>query len=1137
MKFKKLKLNGFKSFVEPIDLEIQDGLTGIVGPNGCGKSNVVEAIKWVMGESSAKQMRGDDMDDVIFGGSSNRPARDASEVSIVLDNTEVKSLTQFNEYDELEVNRRIERGKGSSWTINSNSVRAKDVNLLFADNSSGARSSGIVSQGQVANLINAKPDARRTLLEEAANITGLHQRRHEAELRLNAAETNLERLGDIVITMEEQKKSLSKQARQASRYKSIGDRLRKAESILLLKKYLEKEESLKSFDELFNDTSSNYNELTKKLHSAEENRIKSNSNLPALRKKETESFAKLQNLKINLSSIDNELIQISDNQNKAKTSLNNISENIKRENSLSKEAKQVLNKLDEESKTLSLELNSQETNYKKDTENLNSIRDELEKIENQQAEINSVINTNKYKFESLSNEKITLSKNAEELSKESTEYNIETNDQKINQLKEEISFNEKNIISCQKNIDKNKISISKASADQNKYKEIFEISLNYFRDIEAEYNALTKLLNINKTEKNSKLSEKIKVKDGFENSVSHVLGESLEGSLVEGDKPYWVKLQKKNNLSPPEKTEPLGNFIKKSSFAKLSLSSVGIAKTEEDAKEMQSQLLPGQAITTSKGGLWRWDGFIIPVGSNSSVSEFLRQNNRLRTLKKEINSYSEKLNSDEDNYKSYSKKYEDLKILTDEESSKLFDLKQNKASLEFKLNETVLEHKNNIEKRELKTFEIKKIEKRIFEIDSEIKKFSKDKNLEQKLNSISKVSNKLREELSDKISNQAKLEQNKVFKISRIKDIKQEIIGWEKRIKDSNNQFVELKAKENEIKNYLNELSNKPSKLEKEKNNLLSEIDLQEVECKKISDELIVSERKFNEIDSECKNIEIELRTANEKRIKAESEKNIIESELDLINQQILSKFNCAPYDLKENKDIKVEDTKLTHEELENRQNRLIRERDEMGPVNLRAEIEMKELEQQISNILLESEDLQNAIDKLRLSIKTLNREGKERILVSFEKVQVQFQKIFKQLFSGGEAKLEFTDPSDPLNSGLEIMAKPPGKKLQTLSLLSGGEKALTAISLLFAVFLTNPSPLCVLDEVDAPLDDTNVARFCDLLDEIKDATNTRFMIITHHRLTMARMDRLYGVTMSENGVSQLVSVNLEKAIKLKETA
>ena len=249
MKFKKLKLNSFKSFVEPVDFEIKEGLTGVVGPNGCGKSNIVEAIKWVMGESSAKQMRGDDMDDVIFGGSSNRPQRDISEVTIVLDNTEMKSLTQFNEYDELEVKRRIERGKGSSWTINSNSVRAKDVNLLFADNSTGARTSGIVSQGQIANLINAKPETRRSLLEEAANITGLHHRRHEAELRLSAAENNLERLDDVIITMDEQKKSLSKQARQATRYRSVGDRLRKAEAILLLKKVTDKEKNLTELNE------------------------------------------------------------------------------------------------------------------------------------------------------------------------------------------------------------------------------------------------------------------------------------------------------------------------------------------------------------------------------------------------------------------------------------------------------------------------------------------------------------------------------------------------------------------------------------------------------------------------------------------------------------------------------------------------------------------------------------------------------------------------------------------------------------------------------------------------------------------------------------------------------------------------
>ena len=278
------------------------------------------------------------------------------------------------------------------------------------------------------------------------------------------------------------------------------------------------------------------------------------------------------------------------------------------------------------------------------------------------------------------------------------------------------------------------------------------------------------------------------------------------------------------------------------------------------------------------------------------------------------------------------------------------------------------------------------------------------------------------------------------------------------------------------------------------------------------------------------------MRLANENKVKAESDKNVVENDLIIIHKKIENEFNCLPQKLPEKIGFKDDEILIDYEELETRQRRLIRERDEMGPVNLRAEIEMKELEDQISNILKESDDLQNAIEKLRTSIKTLNREGKERILVSFQKVQEQFQKIFKQLFGGGESRLEFTDPNDPLNSGLEIKAKPPGKQLQTLSLLSGGEKALTAISLLFAVFLSNPSPLCILDEVDAPLDDTNVARFCDLLDEIKSSTNTRFMIITHHRLTMARMDRLYGVTMSEKGVSQLVSVNLEKAVGLRET-
>ena len=379
------------------------------------------------------------------------------------------------------------------------------------------------------------------------------------------------------------------------------------------------------------------------------------------------------------------------------------------------------------------------------------------------------------------------------------------------------------------------------------------------------------------------------------------------------------------------------------------------------------------------------------------------------------------------------------------------------------------------------------------------------------------------------------MEQNKIFCSNRIKDIKIEKEEWEKRTKDSLNQIEELKIKENNLESEVKNLISKPSQLNKQKDEILTKIDNQETLCRKINDQVSQSENKYKELDLICRNIEIELRNANENKVKIESEKTVAENDVNLLTENIKNKFSCLPKLLFDKVGFSEKELETNFEDLETRERRLIRERDEMGPVNLRAEIEMKELEDQISSILKESQDLQNAIEKLRTSIKTLNREGKERILISFKKVQEQFKKIFEQLFGGGEAKLEFTDPSDPLNSGLEIMAKPPGKQLQTLSLLSGGEKALTALSLLFAVFLANPSPLCVLDEVDAPLDDTNVARFCDLLEEIKKATNTRFMIITHHRLTMARMDRLYGVTMTEKGVSQLVSVNLEKAVDLRE--
>ena len=1135
MKFKKLKLNSFKSFVEPVDFEIQDGLTGIVGPNGCGKSNVVEAIKWVMGESSAKQMRGDDMDDVIFGGSENRPARDMSEVTVVLDNTEMKTLSQFNEYDELEVKRRIERGKGSSWTINSNSVRAKDVNLLFADNSTGARTSGIVSQGQIANLINAKPETRRSLLEEAANITGLYHRRHEAELRLNAAETNLERLDDVIITMEDQKRSLTKQARQASRYRSVGDRLRKVEAILLLKKYTDRQKDLEKLFDQFENSNKIYIDLTQSLGVAENNRLDASNLLPQLRKKETDQFAVLQNFKINLSTIENELNQIIEKQDKAKTSLEDIKDSTNREKRLNIEAEKVLKKLENENKVLIKDLEKQETKFDKNSEELSKVQNETDKVENKRREIASLINSNKFKYDSLNNERVRLHNQKSKFIDEISSYQNIDNLTKINNIEEQLLKINNEIISFQNELSKLETIFKKASADLEDSKNEYENSSKNFQNIDTELNAIKRIIQTDEKTKSLKLSQKLMVKEGYENSVSHVLGESLEAGLTESSQPHWVKIDNLNQSGYPKNTSPLINFIDNPSLAKNLLLSVGIAKSEDDAKKLQKDLLPGQSITTAKGGLWRWDGFIIPPGSKSTASEILKQSNRMGLLEDEkIISYK-KLKNDEKELDTNLDNYAKIKNKIESQNLFLSEKKETKTRLEYELNELILKEGNKKDKNELIQREINLIEVQIKDINKNISKFEEDSKLNSDLKKINDIYNDLRSNLSKLISEQAKLEQNKIFCSNRIKDIKIEKEEWEKRTKDSFNQIEELKIKENNLESEIKNLFSKPSQLRKQKDEILTKIDKQETLCRGINDQVLQSENKYKELDLVCRNIEIDLRTANENKVKVDSEKTVTENDVNLLTESIENKFSCLPKLLLDKVGFSEKELETDLEDLESRERRLIRERDEMGPVNLRAEIEMKELEDQISNIIKESQDLQNAIEKLRTSIKTLNREGKERILISFKKVQEQFKKIFKQLFGGGEAKLEFTDPSDPLNSGLEIMAKPPGKQLQTLSLLSGGEKALTALSLLFAVFLTNPSPLCVLDEVDAPLDDTNVARFCDLLEEIKKATNTRFMIITHHRLTMARMDRLYGVTMTEKGVSQLVSVNLEKAVDLRE--
>ena len=1123
--------------MDPVNIEIEDGLTGIVGPNGCGKSNIVEAFRWVMGESSAKQMRSDEMDNVIFGGSSGRPARDLAEVSLILDNTKKTKSFNFNEYDELEIKRRIERSKGSAWTINSQGVRARDVNLLFADNATGAKSSSIVSQGQVSEIINAKPDTRRGLLEEAANIKGLHQRRHEAELRLNAAETNLQRLDDIISTMQEQKRELSKQARQANRYKTVANRLRSAEATFLAKQYENKESELTKTQSSLREAERRLSEITKLVAKAETIRTNVSIILPELRKNEVENSAVLQNLNLSVSNFETQLNQIRENTNNANKSIERLKDDIIRETKLKSDSQDKIDLISKENNELLSEESQQKSLLTAAILNLNNTKIKSIEADRNQADLASSIQSLKIKTLNSEEELKSLNINLNLLRSEKTNLNIKEDYDKllvhkIELDKIEIQYNnilEKTILSKEK--------VEQAFLELNiSNKETAELSLK-IAGLDTEYNAINRILLSSDKTKQVTLSQELKVNEGFESSVSAVLGNSIKGALEKGDHAFWNDLKISKLLVPPADTIPILDFFENASNAKYALSGVGVCKNEKEALNIQPTLKPGQSLTTANGGLWRWDGYIIPINSETSNAEILRQASRLRAILKEIDKYKKVTSKAEEKQI----KKQNSHLFTNENHQNLIE-EQKSIQVHFlkksnKYNDLKNKLDFNRERQKLIEMEIGSIAKKIA-VEEKILKNSLLKESEgKKLEELTSFAEMKRSDLAEAMSAESNLEQVSQLRNRRINSLKEELLGWKERLNDAEMQIEKLNKRLEEIKIEIKNLNSLPDDISKKRQSLFNLIEKVKIDCKSASGELNFAENQFNDANNESKRLESELRISSENKVRAEGQNEIILNDIKILNNQIKNTLNCSPNKIREVAGLKDDDQIPDLNEIEMRVNRLKREREEMGPVNLRAENEMENLNQQINELQNESNDLLNAISKLRNAIKQLNREGKERLLKAFDSVEKHFKEIFKELYGGGDAKLKFTENGDPLNSGLEIMASPPGKKLQSLSLLSGGEKALTALSLLFAVFLTNPSPICILDEVDAPLDDTNVARLCDLLQKIKNQTQTRFMLITHHRLTMARMDRLYGVTMSERGVSQLVSVNLQGAIKLKETA
>jgi len=873
IKFKKLKVKGFKSFVEPTEVIIEQGLTGIVGPNGCGKSNLVEAFRFVMGELSPKQMRGSELDDVIFNGTSGRPKWDIAEVTIYLDNTDRQAPSLFNQNDEIEVTRRIWRGEGSEYRVNGKEVRLKDVQLLFADASTGARSTSMVSQGRVGAIIAAKPEQRRSLLEEAAGITGLHSRRHEAELRLNATETNLERVKDLLKTQEEQLDVLKKQSKQAERYKNIQKDITKARAAVFYKKWEVEKTKLEEASIKIKNQNNLVSDQTQEVAKVNVEYEKVQESLPTMRLKESQIASELQKHTINLDNQEKEIDRANSAVEETQIRIQQIKNDMDREQFLFDDA----------------------------NENMERVREEKSILEKQQGDL----------F-------------------------LDTNDQHTDP----------------------------SSGQRN----------------------------------NNPIIDYLDFEDGYEKAVAAVFSDELIASINEEQASHWRVLTYDQNSVFSDGIQKFSNLIKAPENLKKKLDFVGLIEDKSNILHLQENLQPGQILVSLEGEIWRWDGYVSKGKQNSSTKAVLEQlkNRRLKQLSKE--------------------------------------------------------------------------EKQWMDISS-------------------------------------KAEQ----------------------------RIAELKERELKLNDDLEELRSMPNTISSEKTRLQTLISDNKQEYDKIANELQQQEQAANEINKKLKLEEVKLNELREEKIRLEGTIETINETINQLSSQVKERIGIELNGLFDLAEINPNKGLGEVDDLERRLERLIAEQERLGGVNLLAEQESQELEQKVSSIKKDQSDLLAAIAKLREAIDSLNTEGRQRLLAAYGVVNENFQKLFVQLFGGGKAYLKFTDETDPLQAGLEIYASPPGKKLQNLTLLSGGEQALTALSLLFAVFLSNPAPICVLDEVDAPLDDTNVDRFCSLVEEIAKTSGTKFLVITHHRMTMARVNRLFGVTMPEQGVSQLVSVDLEKAIEIRE--
>ncbi len=1150
VQFTKLRLTGFKSFVDPTDLMIEPGMTGIVGPNGCGKSNLVEALRWVMGETSAKRMRGSEMDDVIFAGTGTRPARNVAEVQLFLDNADRKVPAQFNEYDELTISRKIERGEGSAYRVNGMETRAKDVQLLFADAATGAHSTALVSQGRIGAIIAAKPTDRRALLEEAAGITGLHSRRHEAELRLKAAEANLARLDDVIVTLESQLAALKKQARQASRYRNLQDHIRRQEAILFHLLWVDAEQRLKAAEESLTAAETMVVSLTSTAAVASTRQVEAASVLPGLRQAEAEAAAELQRLTIARAQLDQEEARVAQQRADADRQLADIASDSERETTLATDAAEAQATLRAEGQELAEVAQREAAIAEEAARAVVLAASDVDETETELANLTQNVAAGEARQSALGRRREELAARLERLRQRTSEAAAERDrlqaeiaaDESLNAARSAVAETEQALEAGQSAMGAAEAVRGTAAETEAAAREKLTAAQAAHTSLKAEIDALSALFQDSAQEIWPPLVDALSVKPGYEAALGAALGDDLQASADTGAPLHWREL----GVDPaapalPPGARPLAEFVTGSAALLRRLAQVGVVENEADCRALAPQLVQGQRLVGRDGAMWRWDGFTIQAGSPTAEVQRLQQRNRLNDLNADMEGVAASLSRA---HAEYDLAKAALSQAMSEEQARRQDLQaayQAARSAREALTraEQALTQVNarltglmqSLATLETDTAEA---EQQLAGTDSEIAGLPDLGEARNRIAELKPILTDRRGKLIECRSTDDRLRREAQQRQQRLDQIERELGSWTQRAEAAARHLEALAHRREAMEAEIARLAALPEQMAQQRNHLMDLLSAAEKARRDAADVLAAAESNLTEADRVLKAEEHRLAEMRENKVRAEAAVEQAREAEQALTERIRERLECTPADVLPLAELDPSEPLPDKAGVEQKLQRLLRERENIGPVNLRAEVESNELDQQLSGMQTERSDLINAIARLRQGINSLNREGRERLLAAFELVNGHFEKLFTRLFGGGRAHLTLTEAEDPLEAGLEILASPPGKKLQVMSLLSGGEQALTALALLFAVFLVNPAPICVLDEVDAPLDDANVERFCNLVDELGQAGNTRFLVITHHRLTMARMDRLFGVTMSERGVSQLVSVDLQDAHELK---